>query len=52
MCYGPDSYLSKFSYEGEGWSQVEIFNRMLPYPVNPMVACQAFAIKKILESKK
>lgn len=49
---GPDCYSSKFAGEREGWTQVEQFNRQLPIPMNPVVAWQAFAMKKILESKK
>ena len=49
---GPDCYSSKFAHEREGWTQVEQFNRLLPIPMNPIVAWQAFAMKKIIENEK
>jgi len=48
---GPDCYSSKFAGDREGWTQVEMFNRMIEIPMNPIIAWQAFTMKKILLSK-
>jgi len=49
---GPDCYSSHFAGNREGWTQTGTFNRMLEIPMNPMIAWQAFSIKKILENRK
>lgn len=48
---GPDCYSSYFSGKREGWTQTGIFNRILEIPMNPIVAWQAFSMKKILENQ-
>ena len=49
---GPDCINSKFSGEAEGWTQVQVFNRVVEMPMNPSVAWQAFSLKKILDAKR
>lgn len=49
---GPDCYSSKFANEREGWTQIEMFDRMIPVPMNPIIAWQAFGFKTILDNKK
>jgi hypothetical protein len=49
---GPDCYSSKFAGALEGWSQVQVFNRIVGTPMLPIVAWQAFALKKINEAGK
>jgi len=48
---GPDCYSSYYAGNREGWTQTSTFNRILEIPMNPMVAWQAFAMKKILIAK-
>lgn len=47
---GPDCYSSKYSGRAEGWTQVQVFSRMVGTPMNPIIAWQAFAMKKISEA--
>ena len=49
---GPDCTNSKFAGEAEGWTQVQVFNRVVEMPMNPSVAWQAFSLKKILDAKR
>lgn len=49
---GPDCYSSHFANEREGWTQIEMFNRMIPIPMNPIIAWQAFGMKQINLNKK
>ena len=44
---GPDCYSSHYAHEREGWTQVEMFNRMIPIPMNPIIAWQSFGMGKI-----
>jgi hypothetical protein len=48
---GPDCYSSRFAGPFEGWTQYQLFNRLTPSPMNPIVAWQAFAMQKIAEAK-
>ncbi len=45
---GPDCYSSHFSNEREGWTQTAMFDRLIPIPMNPIIAWQAFSMKQIL----
>jgi hypothetical protein len=42
---GPDCYSSAMAGPAEGWTQVQVFDRMVPAPMNPIVAWQAFALE-------
>lgn len=44
---GPDCFSSHFAKEGEGWTQVQMFNRMMPVPMSPMIAWQPFGLLQI-----
>jgi hypothetical protein len=44
---GPDCYSSRISCQREGWTQTRNWNRVIATPMNPMVAWQYFAWKKI-----
>jgi hypothetical protein len=44
---GPDCYASRLAGEAEGWTQTDVFNRLVTVPQNPAVAWQAFALAKI-----
>ncbi len=48
---GPDCYSSHYAGKREGWTQVQAWTRMIGTPMNPMVAWQAFAMKKINENQ-
>lgn len=48
---GPDCYSSKFAKEREGWTQTIMFNRMIPIPMNPIIAWQSFGLEVIDRSK-
>ncbi len=48
---GTDCYSSHYANEREGWTQIEMFNRMLPIHMNPIIAWQAFGMKQILMNK-
>lgn len=41
---GPDCYSSAMAGPAEGWTQVQVFDRMVPAPMNPIVGWQAFAL--------
>ncbi len=49
---GPDCWSSKLAGSLEGWSQFELFNRLRPCPMCPMISWQAFAMLKIAEAKR
>ncbi|PQV51502.1 glycosyl hydrolase family 36 [Jejuia pallidilutea] len=49
---GPDCYSSHFANEREGWTQIEMFDRMIPVPMNPIIAWQAFGMRQIEINKK
>ncbi|MDX2024660.1 MAG: hypothetical protein SF187_30740 [Deltaproteobacteria bacterium] len=42
---GPDCYSSAMAGPAEGWTQVQVFDRMVPAPMNPIVGWQAFALE-------
>ena len=48
---GPDCYSSKYAGKREGRTQIRITNRVESVPMNPIVAWQAFAMKKINEAR-
>jgi hypothetical protein len=48
---GPDCYSSHYANEREGWTQIEMFNRMIPIPMNPIIAWQSFSMKQIRLNK-
>jgi hypothetical protein len=48
---GPDCYSSKHAWEREGWTQVVLVDRAASAPMNPMIAWQAFAMRKINEAQ-
>jgi hypothetical protein len=48
---GPDCYSSPHAREREGWTQIVLVDRAATVPVNPMVAWQAFAMRKINEAQ-
>jgi len=45
---GPDCYSSHFAGAAEGWTQYQVYNRIIELPMNPMIAWQAFSMRKIL----
>ncbi len=49
---GPDCFSSKCAGEREGWTQLELVDRARTVPMNPMIAWQSFAMKKINRAKK
>ena len=49
---GPDCYSSKYARGREGRTQIQLINRAESTPMNPIVAWQAFAMKKINDAKK
>ena len=49
---GPDCWSSKLAGSLEGWSQFELFNRLRPCPMCPMISWQAFAMLMIANAKK
>jgi hypothetical protein len=48
---GPDSYSSHHAGEREGWSQIILVDRAASAPMNPTIAWQAFAMRKINEAQ-
>ena len=44
---GPDCYSSHHAREREGWTQIVLIDRAASGPMNPMIAWQAFAMRKI-----
>lgn len=48
---GPDCWSSRLAGRFEGWTQYDLFNRATPCPMSPMIAWQAFAMKKIAECR-
>jgi hypothetical protein len=48
---GPDSYSSHHAGEREGWSQIILVDRAASAPMNPMIAWQAFAMRKINQAQ-
>lgn len=49
---GPDCYSSHYAKEREGWTQIEMFSRMIPIPMNPIIAWQSFGLKQIILNSK
>ncbi|MFW5863941.1 MAG: GH36-type glycosyl hydrolase domain-containing protein [bacterium] len=49
---GPDCYNSHWAGEREGWTESGLWDRYIHTPMNPAVAWQAFAMRKILEGPK
>jgi hypothetical protein len=45
---GPDCFSSKWSGKREGWTQTQLVDRAHTVPMNPMVAWQGFAMRKII----
>lgn len=49
---GPDCFSSHWAKEREGWTQVQLIDRARFVPMNPMVAWQGFAMRKILRGRR
>ncbi|MFW6256388.1 MAG: hypothetical protein ACOC54_06165, partial [Candidatus Sumerlaeota bacterium] len=49
---GPDCYNSHWAGAREGWTESGLWDRYIHTPMNPAVAWQAFAMRKILEGPK
>lgn len=47
---GPDCYSSKWAGDREGWTQVQLLDRARFAPMNPAIAWQGFALRKINEA--
>ena len=47
---GPDCYSSRWAGGREGWTQVQLLNRAQFAPMNPAIAWQGFAMRKINEA--
>ena len=48
---GPDCYSSVHAGGREGWTQIAMFDRMIPIPMLPIIAWQPFGLKKIRENR-
>lgn len=48
---GPDCYSSHHAREREGWTQIVLLDRAASGPMNPMIAWQAFAMRKINQAQ-
>lgn len=49
---GPDCWSSHLAGSAEGWTQFNMFNRVIPCPMSPIISWQAFTMLKIAEAKK
>lgn len=49
---GPDCFSSKWAGKREGGTQVQLLNRGQSVPMNPMVAWQAFTLRKINQARE
>jgi hypothetical protein len=49
---GPDCWSSRLAGRFEGWTQYDLFNRATPCPMSPMIAWQAFTMRKIDECRR
>ncbi|MDR1145829.1 MAG: hypothetical protein LBK71_06820 [Verrucomicrobiales bacterium] len=49
---GPDCFSSKWSGRREGWTQTQLVDRAHTVPMNPMVAWQGYAMRKILDRQQ
>ena len=49
---GPDCYSSLHAGRREGWTQIAVFDRMIPIPMLPMVAWQSFGLRKVMEGRR
>jgi hypothetical protein len=49
---GPDCYSSHWAGSREGWTQVQLLDRAQFAPMNPAVAWQGFALRKINEASR
>lgn len=49
---GPDCLTSKLAGSLEGWSQYELFNRLRPCPMCPIISWQAFSMLMIAQNRK
>ncbi len=48
---GPDCYNSHLAGERAHWTQIQLWNRQIHTPMNPAVAWQAFAMRKIKQAQ-
>jgi len=48
----PDCWSSRLAGTFEGWTQYNLFNRDNPCPMSPMIAWQAFTLRRIEELRK
>jgi cyclic beta-1,2-glucan synthetase len=49
---GPDCYNSHLAGERAHWTQIQLWNRQVHTPMNPAVAWQAFALRRINEASR
>ena len=48
---GPDCFSSRWAGKREGRTQVQLLNRALSVPMNPMIAWQSFTLRKINQAR-